>query len=103
MREAISRNGVRIRLTDERWQHITSRHPEMLQQSEKVLQTVSEPDMIQAGDFGEQLAIRFYRETPLTSKYLVVIYREEEAGDGFIITAYFTSRPSGRRQVLWKR
>lgn len=59
MREAISRNGVRIRLTDERWQHITSRHPEMHQQTEKVLQTVSEPDMIQAGDFGEQLAIRF--------------------------------------------
>ncbi|MCS7311014.1 MAG: hypothetical protein NZ741_12425 [Armatimonadetes bacterium] len=103
MRQATSRNGVPIRLTAERWQHITSRHPEMQNQEEKVLQTVSDPDMVQTGDFGELLAIRFFPTTPLTSKYLVVIYREEHAEDGFVITAYFTSRPSGRRQVLWKR
>ena len=59
--------------------------------------------MIQKGDFGELLAIRFYPETPLTSKFLVVAYQEVSAEDGFILTAYLTSRPSLRREILWKR
>lgn len=51
----------------------------------------------------EVLAIRFYPETPLTSKFLVVAYRELGPEDGFILTAYLTGRPSDRRVVLWKR
>ena len=42
-----SRNGVAIRLTDERWEHIAGRHPEMKTQKERVLQTVTEPDQVQ--------------------------------------------------------
>jgi len=98
-----SRNGVPIRLTEERWQHIEHRHPEMDDQRERVLETLAEPDMIQQGDFGELLAIRFYPEIPLTSKFLVVAYREVSPDDGFILTAYLTNRPSARRVVIWKR
>lgn len=98
-----SRNGVPIRLTEERWQHIVRRHPEMNNQRGRVLETVTEPEMIQQGDFGEVLAIRFYPETPLTSKFLLVAYREVRPDDGFIITAYLSSRPSERREVIWKR
>ena len=100
---ATSRNGVPIRLTDERWTHITSRHPEMNDQRERVLETLQEPDMIQQGDFGESLAIRHYLQTPLTSKFMVVAYREFSSDDGFVLTAYFTSRPSVRRVTIWKR
>ncbi|MBC7227592.1 MAG: hypothetical protein H5T61_10215 [Thermoflexales bacterium] len=100
---ASSRNSVPIRLTGERWQHITGRHPEMARLQEQVLETVAEPDLVQQGDFGELLAIRFYPETPLTSKFLVVAYREIGQEDGFILTAYLTNRPSQRRTVLWKR
>jgi len=71
-----SRNGVPIRLTEERWQHVVCRHPEMNNQSKQVLETLAEPDMIQQGDFGELLAIRFYPETLLTRKFLVVVYKE---------------------------
>ena len=98
-----SRNGVPVRLTDERWQPIITRHPEMLGLQEQVLETVSEPDLIQQGDYGELLAIRFYPETPLTSKFLVVAYREMGSDDGFVLTSYLTNRPSPRRRVLWKR
>jgi hypothetical protein len=98
-----SRNGVPIRLTQERWQHIVHRHPEMEDQRERVLETVAEPDMVQQGDFGELLAIRFWHETPLTSKFLVVAYREVSHNDGFILTAYLTNRPSARRVTIWKR
>jgi len=98
-----SQNGIPIRLTVERWQHIVSRHPEMGLERERVLEALAEPDMIQQGDFGELLAIRFYSETPLTSKFLVVAYKEVSPDDGFILTAYLTSRPSTRRVVIWKR
>jgi len=59
----------------------------MAHQRERVLETVAEPEMIQQGDFGELLAIRFYSETPLTSKFLIVVYKGTSADDGFIATA----------------
>lgn len=98
-----SHSGVPIRLTDERWQHIVDRHVEMLGQKDHVLESVAEPEMIQTSDFGELLAIRFYSQTPLTSKYFVVAYREIGTSDGFIVTAHLTGRPSARRKILWKR
>lgn len=94
---------VPIRLTEERWKHISRRHPEMKNQRERVLETVSEPDLVQRGDAGELLAVRYYPETPLTEKYLVVPYRELTATDGFVLTAYLTNRPSSGREIVWKR
>ncbi|MBI4234449.1 MAG: hypothetical protein HY686_08415 [Chloroflexi bacterium] len=75
----------------------------MQTQVQKVLQTVGEPDQMQQGDFGELLAVRFYSETPLTEKFLVVVYKELTQRDGVILTAYFARRPLERRQVIWKR
>ncbi|MBI5026830.1 MAG: hypothetical protein HZC12_08950 [Nitrospirae bacterium] len=98
-----SKNNVSLRLTKERWNHIVLRHPEMDGQREQVLETVTEPDLIQQGDFGEFIAVRFYAKTPLTSKHLVVIYKEVIDTDGFIITAYYATKPSERRKIVWKR
>ena len=98
-----SRNNVPIRLTAERWEHIAARHPEMASQRDRVLETVGDPDLLQSGDREEVLAIRWYGQTPLTSKHLVVVYREIDATDGFVLTAYLTSRPSQRRTTPWKR
>lgn len=79
--------SVPVRLTDERWQHVIRRHPEMSSQRDRVLETMTDPELIQQGDFGELLAVRFYAETPLTSKFLVVVYREVDIEDGFVVTA----------------
>ena len=98
-----SRMGVPIRLTDERWRHITTRHPEMESQRERVLETLSDPDMIQEGDVGEHLAVRHYELTPLTQKFLVVAYREIARTDGFILTAYLARRPATWRVTTWNR
>jgi hypothetical protein len=38
-----SRNGVPVRLTDERWLHIISRHPEMRELRDRVLETLASP------------------------------------------------------------
>ncbi len=75
----------------------------MESQKERLLETITDPDMIQQGDFGELIASRFYEKTPLTSKYLVVIYKEVMNTDGFVITAYYATRPSERRKIVWKR
>lgn len=71
-------------------------------QKDKVLETLTQPDLIQEGDLDTLIAARFYSETPLTAKYLVVIYKEIEDADGFILTAYFSKNISERRKVLWK-
>lgn len=96
-------NGVPIRLTDERWDHIRRRHPEMERQRERIFEAVAEPDLVQRGDTGELLAVRLYPETPLSEKHLVVPYREIHEMDGFVITAYLTNRPSGWRETVWRR
>lgn len=98
-----SKNNVAVRLTLERWNHIIRRHPEMDSQKERVMETLTEPEAIQQGDFGELIAVRFYEKTPLTSKFLVTVYKEIEGADGFVITAYYATTPSARRKVLWRR
>ena len=95
--------GVAIRLTDERWEHITHRHPEMVGERDNILETISEPEMIQEGDFGALLAIRLFQNTLLGKKYIIVAYKEIDSEDGFILTAYIAREPSNMRKILWKR
>jgi len=95
--------GVPIRLTPERFGHISRRHPEMISQEEGILETVETPDLIQEGDSGTLIALKLYQSTPLTEKYCAVIYREVSAIDGFVITAYFTTRPAAWRATIWTR
>ena len=54
-----------------------------------MLENIEDPDFIQEGDFGTLMAIKYYDQTPLTSKYLVTIYKEINDSDGFILTSYF--------------
>lgn len=46
MKEALSYKGNRIRLTEERWVHITSSHPEMVFLVDEVLNTIEHPDKV---------------------------------------------------------
>jgi hypothetical protein len=100
---ARSINGVPVRLTDERWEHILTQHPEMDGQRERILEAIADPDLIQKGDYRALLSLRHYPRTPLGAKYLTVAYREASADDGFVLTAYLTRRPSARRESVWKR
>jgi len=98
---ATSKNGVPIRLTEERWFHITEEHSEMAGYYFEVLETVEEPEVIYEGKTGECIAVKKIE----TGKYIVVVYRELNKEDGFIITAFITKRKKQfeRRKVLWKR
>ncbi len=90
-------SGTPIRLTAERWAHILENHNELSELMTEVLETVARPEKIVEGKDGELLAVR----TQELGKWLVVVYRESSE-DGFIITAFLTSKtaPLERRQ-LW--
>ncbi len=96
-------SGIPIRLTPERFEHIETRHPEMEGQEARILETLSSPDYVQQGDAGTLMALKLYSKTPLTREFCAVVHREIDNEDGFVLTAYFASKPSGWRRVVWKR
>ena len=93
-----SKNGIAIRLTDERWAHITEEHCELAGLRAEVLDTIFQPVRILAGGDGELIAVREMEK----GKYMVAVYREG-ADDGFIITAFWTRRVRSlaKRKQLW--
>ncbi len=98
---AISKNKAEIRLTEERWFHITESHDYMSGLSDSVLETINEPEEIIEGDEDELIAFKRFN-----NKYLVVIYREVNDKDGFVITAFLTSeieRIRKDRKIKWKK
>jgi len=99
MNFAVSKNGVIIRLTEERWFHIIENHDELAGYYDDVLLAVEEPDYIIRGYGGALIALKKKGE----GKFLAVIYKETEK-DGFIITAYFTKKIRlDREEIVWKR
>jgi len=97
--QVFSRNGIPIRLPDERWQHIIDEHAELVGLREEALATVRDAERVLRGNAGELLAVR----TLEPGKAMVVVYREVGIGDGFIITAFVTRRLASldRREQIW--
>jgi hypothetical protein len=98
---AISKNGVPIRLTEERWFHITEEHSEMAGYYFEILEAIENPDAIYEGRSGEYIALKEAEK----GKYIVVVYRELSKKDGFIITAFMTRRLKQfeKRRTIWER
>ena len=102
--EVFSVRGRRIRLTLRQWVHIIENHDYMAGNRELVLETIIDPDELVQGEAGETLALRAYPRTNLTAKTAVVAYRDEP--EGFVITAWLTSRPDwvqARGVRVWSR
>jgi len=102
MEKTKSVRGRLIRLTYKQWFHIIESHDYMAGNIEKVLETVYRPGFIVKGTKGELIALKHYLRTNITDKCCVVIYKENN--DGFIITAFFTSKPETikkKGEVIW--
>lgn len=93
-----SQHGIPIRLTDERWAHITEEHCELAGMRLDLLDTITNLLRIVEGQQGELLA---FKESE-TGKYLVAVYRELPE-DGFVITGFMTRRINtlNRRKQIW--
>ena len=95
---AYSVNGVPIRLTYERWFHITENHDDLASYYFQVLEAIEKPDFIVRGNRGTLKATKNIGK----NKWLVVVYREISTKDGFIITAYFLDERA-KGDVIWQQ
>ena len=104
---AISKNGVPIRLTSERWQHITTGYPEIADYYYEILETLETPEIIYEGNNDAKIAIKKFQER--FPKFVVVVYKEIPnafgTNDGFIITAHFSNKEQEfkKKKILWKQ
>ncbi|MBD2636219.1 hypothetical protein H6G52_12680 [Limnothrix sp. FACHB-881] len=98
-------SGTPIRITHQQWAHITENHDYMAGCLDMVIETVSDPDLIANGWTDEKVALRHYPKTPITEKNAVVVYKETSPEDGFVITAFLTSKPHKitQRGIQWQR
>ena len=94
-----SKNNIPIRLTEERWLHIVENHDDLAGYYDEVLNTVEDPDFIIKGYRGALIALK-----KVENKFLAVIYKELSHEDGFIITAYFTSKIKlEKEEIVWRK
>lgn len=93
MEEAISDpTGFQAILTDDCWQHIVSRHPEMQPFRQFVVETIREPNAIHSGKRDPSRRIYYKRYLQVhgvgdTLALLVFV----NSGDGYVATAYFAA------------
>jgi phage-Barnase-EndoU-ColicinE5/D-RelE like nuclease2 len=82
--------GLEVRLTEERLEHILE-HPEMAGSERAIQETLRNPDRVLESLFDTEarLYYRFYRETGVGAKYLCVVVKITH-GDAFVLTAYLT-------------
>tara|TARA_Y100000310_G_C20670483_1_gene809987 strand:+ start:1760 stop:2068 length:309 start_codon:yes stop_codon:yes gene_type:complete len=97
---AVSKNKVKIRLTEERWFHIIESHDNLSGLSDVALDAVNDPDEIVKGK-DELIAVKRFKD-----KHIVALYKEATKDDGFIITAFLTSKidkVKKKRKTIWKK
>jgi hypothetical protein len=91
-------NGVPIRLTDERWEHIVDSHPELASYRETILDAVENPDYILVSRRGALAAVVVLGR----KAFLHVFYIEKSLHDGFIISAWMKERMD-KIKIVWRK
>jgi hypothetical protein len=91
-------NGVRIRLTDERWEHILDSHPEMASYRGTILDAVENPDYILTGRRGTLAAVVALGR----NAFLHVFYAEKGRHDGFILSAWVIEKMD-KAKIVWRK
>jgi len=82
--------GLRVRLTEERLEHILE-HPEMSDREGAIEETLLSPEQVLESLFDSEVRLyyRFYRMTVVGEKHLCVVVKMS-GGDAFVLTAYLT-------------
>ncbi|MBU2503851.1 MAG: hypothetical protein KJ879_02245 [Nanoarchaeota archaeon] len=81
--------GRKIRLTKERWAHITSPanlHPYMVNYLEEVRMAIINPDAVVPNKFDDSKA-NYYKYLKVEKKYLLIAVKYLN-GDGFVMTSF---------------
>ncbi len=92
---AYSKNGVPIRITDERWLHVVENHDELAGYHDDVLAVIENPEWLTRGRRGSLIAWRSHGRLG----FLCVHYPEASDDDGCVITAYRVRRAKKEPRV----
>ena len=97
----ISKDGKKIRFADKQRLHVAFFHPEVFRDVSKIEATLKEPDLIAKGsERSIEIYYRYFEKTVVGGKYLAVVVKLTN-GEGFILTAYFTSRT--KKVITWRK
>lgn len=102
--EGKSKLKRKIRLTDEQWKHIRTRHKEMDNQLNKMKSTLVKPDFVYHSPKEKNYHYyKFFKQTPITEKFLLLVVKHLNR-EGYIITAFFLSKIKTKEKVLiWQK
>src|SRR3989344_1530378 len=80
----------KLRMTDYNWHHIVKRHPEVVSQKEKIIETLEKPDKITTSleDEETKYYYKYYKNITPPYKFMRVIAKYLN-GEGFIISSHF--------------
>ncbi|HEX9916517.1 MAG TPA: hypothetical protein VGB16_02170 [candidate division Zixibacteria bacterium] len=95
---ANSVNGVPIRLTEKRWFHVVENHDDLAGHYDDVLNTLENPDFVLRGYKSALIAIKGIAK----GRYLAVVYKELKRDDGFVLSAYITTKIR-KRLIIWRK
>lgn len=99
--EVISKLKRKIRLTDIQLFHVLLHHPEMVNQENKMLETLKYPDLVLCDKQKDTYNYyKLFMKTVVTRKFLHLIVKHLNS-EGFIITSYFADeiRKTGKEIV----
>ncbi|MBS3098598.1 hypothetical protein J4462_00115 [Candidatus Pacearchaeota archaeon] len=96
--EVVDKTGRKIRLTKERWSHISSQispHAYMTNYLGEIKETLTKPDKIvrSATDENKTNYYKYYKYRKSENKLLKIIVKYLN-GDGFVISSYFVRKIS---------
>ena len=98
--------GAQVELTDEREQHITERHPDLLpEHGQCVADTLADPDQVRRSvRFANAWLFSHWFESLRGGKHVVVVVvgASTPGGRYWIITTYITRRLA-EGEIEWKR
>jgi len=91
--EVVAKFGKKVRLTGRKYDHVCKRHPEVLGEIDKMKKTLALPHVVRRSLYDEKvwLFYRFFWDTPVTEKYLMVAARVFN-NEGLVVTSYFTDK-----------
>ena len=100
----VSKSGANIRPTYKQWGHIVESHDYMAGNLDLILETIEDPDYIVHGWTDELIALKLSGKIAIAKQHVIVVYKES-GNEGFVITAFMTSKPDSlmKRGIVWQR
>ena len=95
--------GEVLKLTDEVWDAVIIKHPEVKSLKSYIARTVSEAEVVARSVYNERVVL-YYRYFPgiLKGKFMVVVVKRVTHNEKYVATIYITDKRKGG-ELLWPK